>query len=518
MSNPLYYLAGLLLTLAYPQGFEPLRFAQSPVTPWAALGAVAGYALLCWAVLGRRPNRPGLARFLLRLVALTLYAALLFVFHFPLWIWGLGVEADPFLSTFGTLAPLFAFYGVLAVVHDRAEPYGGGLRFAFRSFLGLSFTPIALIVLLDELLSRSDRVANIVFVYPAVGWIVALGGVSLLMIALPPILRVILGARSLPPGPLRDRLKQRCAEISFPVSDLLEVPTGTLRMANAFVAGLSTRWRYVFFTRAILEGMTPDELDCVLVHEATHAQKRHILFYLLAAFAFSLCSGLLHEGLEATGLPSEVGILAWAGLYWGVAFGYVSRRFETEADLVAARRVPGLEGGFAPYAAARKMAAALERVAFLNGVPIRAPSWRHFRIDQRIDILLRAELDPAVGLRFERICDRLRLTALFLVAAGIVSGGILLRLEHGQAAEKLSVLEAHETAERGHRAFLEGRFEDALADLRRGIEGGSVSATVWIWRADAERALGREEEARKSEETARRKGYKDPRQRLRLPP
>jgi Zn-dependent protease with chaperone function len=521
MSNPFYYLAGLLLVAAYPLGIEPLRFARTPVAPWAALGAVAGFALLSWAVLSRRPHRPGLARFLLRFVALALYAALLFVFHFPLWIWSLGAESDPLLSTFGTLAPLFALYGVLAIAHDRAEPYSGGLRFAFRSFLGLSFTPLLLMMLLDEVLSRADWVGRLVFVYPAAGWILALGGLSLLMIVLPPILRLILNARPLPVGPLRDRLTQRCAEIGFPVSELLVVPTGTSRMANAFVAGLSIRWRYVFFTRAILEGMTPDELDCVLVHEITHAQKRHILFYLVAALAFSLCSGLVHEALDSAGVPSVVlltGMLAWAGLYWGVAFGFVSRRFETEADLVAARRVPGLEGGLAPYAAARKMAAALERVAALNGVPIWAPSWRHFRIDQRIDILLRAELDPAVGLRFEGVCDRLRLAALVLVAAGILSGGLLLRLQHRQAGENRSLLEAHETAERGYQALLEGRYESALADLRRGIEGGSASARVWIWKADAERALGREEEARRSEETARRKGYTDPRLRLRLPP
>src|SRR5207237_271741 len=67
----------------------------------------------------------------------------------------------------------------------------------------------------------------------------------------------------------------------------------------------------------------------------------------------------------------------------------------TEADLVAARVAPAVEGGIPPYGAARRMAAALERVAVLNRVPIGSPSWRHFTIEKRIDILLHAEdIDP----------------------------------------------------------------------------------------------------------------------------
>lgn len=521
MSNPFYYLAGLLLTWAYPLGIESLTFARGEmVAPWAVLGSLALYAGLCWAALGRRPRRAGLIRAILRVVALLLYAALLFVFHFPLWIWQMGVEEDPLITTCCTLSPLFALYGILAFVHARLEPHSGGVRFAFRSFLGLSLLPLLLMMLLDEVVERVDWVTRLAFVYPATAWIFALASLTSLMIVLPPILRFVLNARALPAGPVRDRLTRRCAEIGYRVTELLVVPTGTSRMANAFVAGLSARWRYVFFTRALLEGMTLDELDCVLVHEVTHAQKRHIQFYLVAALAFSLFSGLLHEALDSVGVSEAVLLpvnLTWAGLYWGLAFGYVSRRFETEADLVAARRVPGLEGAPPPYAAARKMAGALDRVAALNGVPVWSWSWRHFPIGQRIDILVRAEVEPSVGQAFERLCDRLRAGALVLVALGLICGGVLLAMQHGRAAENLRLHEANETAERGHQKLLEGRFKEALSDLRSGIDGGSASAHVWIWRADAERALGLEEEARKSEEMARKKDFRDPRLRLRLP-
>src|SRR5258708_19291420 len=100
-------------------------------------------------------------------------------------------------------------------------------------------------------------------------------------------------------------------------------------------------------------------------------------------------------------------MLAWAAVYWVLAFGYVSRRFETEADLVAARIVPPREDGLPPYGAARKMADALYRVAELNHVSIDGWSWRHFSLAKRIQTLLSAGLHPSVGLDFARTCDRL---------------------------------------------------------------------------------------------------------------
>jgi hypothetical protein len=290
-------------------------------------------------------------------------------------------------------------------------------------------------------------------------------------------------------------------------------------MANAFVVGLSARWRYVFFTEAILHGMSPEELECVLLHEITHSQKRHIFFYLIAALAFSLVSGLGQEALDAGHVPLPAilaAMLAWAVFYWGVLFGFVSRRFETEADLVAARIAPPVDGGAPPYGAARRMAAALERVAWLNNVPVWAPSWRHFTIERRMDILVRAEIDPPTGERFERICDRLRGLALLLLAGGLISGVVLIGLQHGRAPKSRSQLEAFEAVERGGRALDDQRYEAARDDLLRGIDGGADTAEARIRLADAYRALGREDEALREESIARKRELTDPRHRLRL--
>lgn len=519
MSNPFYYLAGLLLVTSYPSGFEPLAFAERGLAPWAVLGAIAVYAALCWPVLARPLRRPPLARFLLRLAALALYATLIFVYHLPLWIWELGVESDPMASTLLALLPLFALYGVLAVVHARTDPHSGGLRFAFRGFVGLSLLPILLMLGLEEAFARIDVLRRAAFIYPAAGWLFALGSLSLLMIFLPVLLRRILGARPLERGPLRERLERRCEAVGFRAAELWVVPTGSSRMANAFVVGLASRWRYVFFTESILQGMSPDELECVLLHEITHSQKRHIPFYLAAALAFSLFAGLGYEALEAARVPTAVLILAmlcWGVLFWGVAFGFVSRRFETEADLVAARLAPASPDGIPPYAAARRMAAALERVAFLNHVPVWAPSWRHFTIERRMDILLQAEIDPVYGEHFEGICGRLRRLAAGLLVVALLSGGILLGVQHGRAADSLTLLKAFDAVERGRQALLAQRYAAAREDLLQGIQGGANTAWARMWLADAEEALGHDEAATREKEIARKLDPADPRLRLRL--
>src|SRR5262245_63104687 len=125
MSNPFYYLAGLMIVTAYPMGWEPLSFAERGLAPWAVLSSLVVYAPLCWAILARPLRRPPLARFLLRLLALMLFAQLVFVYHLPLWIWELGAESDPLAGTLLSLVPLMGLCGILAVVHARTEPPGG---------------------------------------------------------------------------------------------------------------------------------------------------------------------------------------------------------------------------------------------------------------------------------------------------------------------------------------------------------------------------------------------------------
>ena len=74
------------------------------------------------------------------------------------------------------------------------------------------------------------------------------------------------------------------------------------------------------------------------------------------------------------------------GAYWGLLFGWLSRRFEREADLVAADMVGDAE----------VFAQALERIARINGRPLERPGWRHFSIARRTRFLRQAAIDSAL--------------------------------------------------------------------------------------------------------------------------
>ena len=52
--------------------------------------------------------------------------------------------------------------------------------------------------------------------------------------------------------------------------------------------------------------MCAPDLECVLLHEITHAQKRHVLFYLMSALSFSVFSVLAQDWLDLRGVPIPV--------------------------------------------------------------------------------------------------------------------------------------------------------------------------------------------------------------------
>lgn len=537
MSNPFYYLVGLFLAFSYPTGGEPLRFVRQthaggiPVALWATAGALAAYGLLAWVVhrwlvAGQRRWIVGLARALLRLMGLLFYAALVYLFHFPLWLWSLGLEDSLFFGGLASLAPLMALYAVLGLVAARAEPRlrgapvtaGGYLLFAFRTFLSLSLIPVLFMLGLNAAIQEVEPLRDAVFVYPFLGWGVVLAAVGLLLAILPLLLRLTLAARPLSSGPLRDRLTELCRRQGFRWGELLSVPTSGLGLANAFIVGLPVPVRYVFFTDAILAGMRPELLECVLAHEIMHAKRRHILYYLFFSLGFVLLGALAGEFLSAVGARPAAAVLfvlgVW-GLFWFVIFGFVSRRFESEADLGAAR----LDGeGPAPYSSARRMAAALETVAALNRVPVRAWSWRHFSILTRIRILVQAELAPGWGESFEKACRGLRGAAAAFLLAGAAGGALLGIRQAGQAEENRRRLAAYESIERGHRLAVEERFDEAARELREGIRSGADDPEFWLWLAECERRAGRESLAQEAlaEARARQDRLVHPRSRLQL--
>ncbi len=270
-------------------------------------------------------------------------------------------------------------------------------------------------------------------------WIVAgvqLAGGLMLFALIPLALRRIWDTVPLAAGPLRDRLLGVCTDHAVRVRDLLVWRTsGT--MVNGAVMGFHARARFILFTDALLDLLHQDHLEAVTAHEVAHIRLRHLAWLVVSVMASALATALVVSvvvqrawaGLvpeELLGLVALVPSAAAALL----GFGYVSRRFEWQADAFAAAHLSrrlGPDGGgrIAPEAVAA-MSGALCLVADAAGVPSDRFTWRHGSIAHR-----RERLDALVGERADRLpihreVRTLKLAAaivLVVAVAGLVLGG-----------------------------------------------------------------------------------------------
>ena len=148
-------------------------------------------------------------------------------------------------------------------------------------------------------------------------------------------------------------------------------------------------------------------------------------YYLLFAFCAMLWSFLVASAVDtAFGIPiwvSEVGSAVFVLLCWAIGFGWISRRFEWQADLYGARCVDDRPGGSGVGGTgANLFASALSRVAMLNGIPPLRRSWRHGSIAYRIDHLMALSLESGRAVAFQRTCRRIRGGLLLCLAVGII--------------------------------------------------------------------------------------------------
>ncbi|MEK6674610.1 MAG: M48 family metallopeptidase [Planctomycetota bacterium] len=274
-----------------------------------------------------------------------------------------------------------------------------------------------------------------------------LGAVGVLVFILAPILlRYIWRTHSLESGELRGRLEGLCDRIGLRVRDILVWSSDGL-MINAAVMGIFPSLRYVLLSDALLKTMTTDQIEAVFGHEAGHVKHCHIQFFLVFAFVGWLIVAGLMEWVgftmkgeswteQAVSMTVEgAGILATV-LIWCLGFGWLSRRFERQADLFGSRCAnPVAEECHLPCGlhpdgmttvddstrvcatGAAIFSGALRRVAALNGIPLEEPSWRHSSIANRIRSLRSMAGDPDRAFRFTRLLRRIK---LFLTCTAVV--------------------------------------------------------------------------------------------------
>jgi STE24 endopeptidase len=284
----------------------------------------------------------------------------------------------------------------------------------------------------------------------------------------PALLRRVWRTEPLKPGPVRERLDAMCRRIGLRCREILVWKSDGM-MINAAVMGVIAPLRYVLLSDALLATMTPRQIEAVFGHEAGHVRKHHMQYFLLFALVgWFAVSGLMEW--MALGVVDEqawwgspavviqgVGVLATM-VFWGIGFGWLSHRFEQQADLFGARSVtPEPAECGAPCSVhwddnrlidhphrgcatgAMVFASALDRVAVLNGIPLDEKGWRHPSISGRIRFLSTVAGDPGRAEAFERRMARLARVLVLLALAGAAATGLYLLLVPEPAVLRLQV-------------------------------------------------------------------------------
>src|SRR5262245_30230442 len=313
------FLLLLYLTLAclqedwhsWPRAFEP---AMAAALTWLGVALEAGLAaLISRAVrrtLARHPERRD--RLLRRYGSWRFYhsIALFVIYGISLYVigWGWAVQslgqppnpppnAEPRALFVGAelliLAPFLAglvlswlfFYDAERAFHDTlrhdddAPPFWGRrayVSFHVRHNLALVFVPVILLVV-EKGLSRlvPDAGKDWQFGASAVGLFAAL----CVFICMPWILRLVLGLRPMPDGPVRRRLLAVARRLNFRCTNILLWNTRG-GVANAMVAGVVPQLRYVLMTDRLINELAPEEVEAVFGHEVGHVKHHHMLYYL----------------------------------------------------------------------------------------------------------------------------------------------------------------------------------------------------------------------------------------------
>ena len=427
----------------------------------------------------------------LRIAALCGLAVAIKLTNWSAWFaWG---RVSPALQIFGDLIILLPFVASLvaiwcgahrleqAIHHDglshAPSTDSGRKTWSLRSYLDFNLrhqvlvvaVPLTLILLASNLTRGYARSLQLAFDRSwAPDAILGVSAVAVFVFAPFLICRVWRTGR-LEQGELRQRLDSLCERIGLKCRDILVWYSDGMAI-NAAVMGVFAPLRYVLLSDALLDTMTPSQIEAVFGHEAGHVKKRHIQHFLIFALVGWLLVAAIMELMARWWIASPpiatrpvwvvqaVGVVATV-LFWGLGFGWVSRRFEREADTYGAQCVtPDADGCNRPCSVhpdegpeltgthrvcttgAAIFVSALDRVAVLNGIPHEERSWRHSSIGSRIRFLTSLSGDPARAERFHRLVRRIRrglVAAALIGVAGsvyywsVVSRPALLALQSG---------------------------------------------------------------------------------------
>lgn len=321
------------------------------------------------------------------------------------------------------------------------HPFPSRTRFvllATRQHVLFMLVPLAAIMAWGE---GSDRVFRALDVPPDGGLASAtqMGGALVVLALIPPVLCRLWDTVPLGAGPIRGAIDDICSAHKVRVRELLLWRTGGSTI-NAAVIGMLPKLRYVVITDALLESLEPEQVEAVAAHEVGHVRRRHMVWLAISVLGSVMVLGtglgwiarqIPPEAIESLPLGEEgaVGALLGATLL-GVllTLGFVSRRFEWQADAFAAQHLSGMrpDTPSAPITedAARAMSSALGRVARLSAMDPERFTWRHGSIRARQERLKGLVGEPSDAAPIDRLAKAVKLGSLVALVLGLVMVGV----------------------------------------------------------------------------------------------
>lgn len=303
-----------------------------------------------------------------------------------------------------------------------------GFRRHFVTALRQQLLPIVAPVLLIIFLRDLTMLAVGPYIRPEFMDLAMLPAALTVYVLAPELLRRIFDARTLPDSPLRRRLEAICRQSGLRCRDILLWRTDH-SIANAAVIGIFPGLRYVLLSDRLIETMSDQQIEAVFAHELGHIVHRHMLWFVVFFLTLTLAAlgpGQIVDNWMVARLPAwarterfeEIRQLISACTVFGgmlVFFGMLSRRFERQADIYAARMMDSNWGqdavtGLAPPVGPRGaelFASALHRVAVVNNIPLSARDWFHPSIARRMQYLDQLSANPSQTFRFDRVMRRL---------------------------------------------------------------------------------------------------------------
>lgn len=251
----------------------------------------------------------------------------------------------------------------------------------------------------DVLLHNSDNAVGSLILFGC-----SIGFLILMMIFLPAIIQRVWLCQPIEDSPLKTRLDSLCKKAHFRHAGM-KTWTVMNQSLTAAIIGIVPRFRYVMFTKKLIQELSPEAVEAILAHEIGHSYRKHLLIYPIIILGMFVSAGLFSlffgEAMAAYfSLKNIISHSPWwdviasfaffipfviiIAIYFRLIFGFFSRNFERQADLHV------FELGVPP----EHMIEALDEVAIRTGNTHFHPSWHHYSLQERIDFIKAAIKDP----------------------------------------------------------------------------------------------------------------------------